>query len=226
MTTATAIMGSFVFLTTRHTWNKGNRKDGMLLLPEMQLYEVLQVQRRRLVRWARSQTQGPVDRMMQMALQISTSATGSLRAASSVVDAANRWSRINGDRSLGRYAVASTRTTANGGDGDDGDGGSEDGESKSASASSSAAPAAAAAGAGAGAQQDTDEHAEVETVMDSQELGVEIDLQIGQMTLRSRHLAALPEAVAKDQDVRLIFGETTMQASLLESATHCKKYVQ
>ena len=39
-----------------------------------------------------------------------------------------------------------------------------------------------------------------------------------QMTLRSKHLAALDSTVAGDSDVKLIFGDSTMQASLLGTA--------
>jgi hypothetical protein len=38
------------------------------------------------------------------------------------------------------------------------------------------------------------------------------------MTLRSKHLAALDSTVAGDSDVKLIFGDSTMQASLLGTA--------
>mgnify|MGYP007000254295 CR=1 len=54
--------------------------------------------------------------------------------------------------------------------------------------------------------------------------GVELDLQIGQMTLRSKHLSALDTDVATHEDVRAIFGEATIQASLLERAEHCQRY--
>jgi hypothetical protein len=53
-----ALLGSFVFLTTRHTWNKATRETGRMLLPETELYELLQVQRRKLIRWLRDRKQG------------------------------------------------------------------------------------------------------------------------------------------------------------------------
>ena len=34
----------FLYLTTRHTWNKAARDKGKMLLPETELYELLQVQ--------------------------------------------------------------------------------------------------------------------------------------------------------------------------------------
>ena len=46
-----SIVGSFVFLTTRHTWNKATREKGKLLIPETEIYEVLQVTRRKIIGW-------------------------------------------------------------------------------------------------------------------------------------------------------------------------------
>ncbi len=50
------------------------------------------------------------------------------------------------------------------------------------------------------------------------------ELQIGQMTLRSKHLTALDSKIANLPDVALIFGHATMQASLLEKAEHRQRY--
>ena len=55
-------------------------------------------------------------------------------------------------------------------------------------------------------------------------LGVEIDVQLGQMTLRSKHLAALPSEIANHPDCKLIFGDATIQASLLDRAEHMQRY--
>ncbi len=44
-TAAKAVVGAFVFLTTRHTWNKATRELGRLLVPETELYELLTVVR-------------------------------------------------------------------------------------------------------------------------------------------------------------------------------------
>ena len=51
-----------------------------------------------------------------------------------------------------------------------------------------------------------------------------MDLQVGQMTLRSKHLAALIPDIANNEDVKLIFGDATIQASLIESAEHRQRY--
>ncbi|CAK9003801.1 Calmodulin, partial [Durusdinium trenchii] len=121
---AQILVGSFICLTTRHSWNLTKRERGRLLIPEFQLYEVLQVQRRNLVNWCRNLRQGELDRVMQYSLQVSTSTSGSLKSKDDVLSGANRWSRISGVRSLGRYAVSSTRITGpkkSSGDNNDGD---------------------------------------------------------------------------------------------------------
>jgi len=64
----------------------------------------------------------------------------------------------------------------------------------------------------------------VNEVADSSNLGVEVDVQIAQLTLRAAHLSALKSQVATHRDVRLVFGDRTMQASLLKSAERCEIY--
>jgi hypothetical protein len=221
-----ALVGSFVFLTTRHTWNKAAREGGRLLMPETELYELLQLQRRRIVSWGNAATQGVVDAVMQTALQLSSSLTGSLAVSAEVLDEQNRWSRIQGERSVGRWAVGSTRTTVAASDGD---------------------RAAAVAAAGTPQSEleivegmDLDDlppvhampsmkrhnsyHNPVGEVADTGMLGVEIDAQLGQMTLRSKHLAALSSDIANNPDMLAIFGDATVQASLLERAENCQRY--
>jgi hypothetical protein len=69
-TVVKVVLGSFVYLTTRHTWNKAAREHGRLLVPETELYELLQVTRRRSIRWVQRQKQGAVDTVLQTALQV------------------------------------------------------------------------------------------------------------------------------------------------------------
>ena len=67
---AKTLVGSFVYLTTRHTWNKTNglEKDkestttgrSCPVIPETSLYELLTVQRRRILSWVSSCRQGVV----------------------------------------------------------------------------------------------------------------------------------------------------------------------
>ena len=61
-----SIMASFVHLNCRHSFNTGRQVDlpnTKYLIPETELYETLQVQRRRLVTWCQPQTgEGADDR--------------------------------------------------------------------------------------------------------------------------------------------------------------------
>jgi len=145
---------------------------------------------------------------------VSSSTTGSLRTSAAVLDAANRWSVIGGHHSVGRFAVASTRTVASV---DQAAVASNDKTKDKDARADGGLKTIAADGGG------SDDEA-VEEVADTGQLGVEMDLQIGQMTLRSKHLSALESKVANHCDVKLIFGDATMQASLLEKAEHRTRY--
>ena len=172
---AKTLVGSFVYLTTRHTWNKAARRQGRLLVPETEMYELLTVTRRRLITWKALERQGVADSVLQTALQVASSTTGSLRASASLVDAANRWSTISGPHSVGRFAVASTRTVK------------EAEEGKAVQAGADAGPLEV---------KGADYNDLVDSVADTGLLGVEMDLMIAQMTLRSKHLQALESNVA------------------------------
>ena len=65
---------------------------------------------------------------------------------------------------------------------------------------------------------------DVQELKDSGNLGIEIDVMIGQLTLRSRHLAALETDIANHPDAKWIFGESTIQASMLENSEHRQCY--
>lgn len=188
------ILSFHAHMFRRHTWNNATREQGRLLVPETELYELLTVQRRRLVEFSRTLVQYDFDEVLQCALQVSTSTTGSLRASTDMVAAANRWNYLKGDRSIGRFAVGSQRK-----------GGKQmDSQGKLVRTASSG-------------DMPTE-------VVDSLQLGVEMDLQIGQMTLRSKHLTALDSSIANQPDVSLIFGNSTMQASLVEKAQNRQRY--
>lgn len=213
---AKVVIGSFIYLTTRHTWNKVMKEELRLHLPETELYALLQVQRRRVVEWLKSCKQGVLDEVMQTALQVSSSLTGSFKASADILDAQNRWSRIQGDRSVGRWAVGSTRNVAT----------SVSATSLDALGPPAVRPSSAPEGGTPrpALQRQHSFDNDVSEVADTGMLGVEIDVQIGQMTLRSKHLAALQTEIANHPDVQLIFGDTTMQASLVESAEHRSIY--
>lgn len=216
---AKTLIGSFIYLTTRHTWNKVVKEELRMHLPETELYALLQVQRRRIVSWLAQLRQGILDEVMQTALQVSSSLTGSFKTKSDVLDGQNRWSRIQGDRSVGRWAVGSTRNVANSSSSADSVLKSNDSvqvekmSTKLGSSLDLALPCR-------GIQRQSSFDMDVGEVADTGMLGVEIDIQMGQMTLRSKHLAALSTDIANHPDVRMIFGDSTMQASLVEMAEH------
>lgn len=58
------------------------------------------------------------------------------------------------------------------------------------------------------------------TIDDATEHGVEIDVQIAQLTLKSSHLSALHTDIANDLDVQAVFGRKSMQAAVIESTEH------
>jgi hypothetical protein len=57
-------------------------------------------------------------------------------------------------------------------------------------------------------------------VVDDNDLGVEINVQIWQLTLKTSHLRALDRTIANNPDVRLIFGAQSMQCATVQSAEH------
>jgi hypothetical protein len=58
----------------------------------------------------------------------------------------------------------------------------------------------------------------VQSISDDIELGVEIDMQTIQLTLKSSHLKALDKSIAGRPDVLQIFGSNSMQAATIETA--------
>eukprot|EP00808_Paulinella_micropora_P025052 g59667.t1 len=237
---ACSIVPSFIYLTTRHTWNAYTRDHGRLLLPEHELYEVLTLQRRALVAFLLKLKQAKLNRVMETALAVSSSLTGTLVSAVQTGTAEERtqglskWSRIRGARSSGRYAVevVSTVEYATG--------------DKKAKANDPAATSPSEAGlrqeetvqeeqvvelqgaeeeaGGEVGEAEEEVGGEVGLLPDTGMLGVEMDLQLGQMTLRSRHLSALQQTIANHPDVKDVFGDQTIQACLLQQDEHKEVY--
>jgi hypothetical protein len=204
-----------LYVTPAHTPTRTHAhthtSPGGLLVPETELYEILAVQRRRLVTWCNSKLQGPLDATLQAALEISTSAAGAF--VHRHADVQNRWSKITGARCVGRYAVASTRSSATGGGAGGADGPAGLG------LSSPGGPGVGGLSMPMLTRQPSWD-TPVGSVAESAFVGVELDLQIGQMTLRNRHLSALKQEILNHGDVRAVFGATgTIQASQLSDAT-------
>ena len=176
---ASTITSSFLFLTTRHTWNLN-----LLGLPEHEIFEMLATQRRRLITWTREQSQKCLNELMESTIRV-TVGTGGRRKSdidSLTTDSTRVWAFIGGPRSAGRFSVAATRRIGT---------------------------------------VNTDECSiEVGTIGDDVELGIELDLQIVQLTMKSSHLKALDTKIASDPDVQSIFGKKSMQGSIIESTMH------
>jgi hypothetical protein len=67
---------------------------------------------------------------------------------------------------------------------------------------------------------------EIQTIEDgSEELGIEIDLQVLQLTFRSAHLQALTQEISQNEDIQLVFdGAQSIQAALIETAQNRDVY--
>ena len=156
---ASQLLSSYIFLTTRHTFN-------LRLLPvdEHEVFECLSVQRRVLVTFLHSCTQGTLNRVLESAVRTSTG-TGVRRAKGGE----RRWGYVGGPRSVGRFAVVSNRRRDE--------------------------------------RSTEEENAVVQTVNAMENMGVSIDLNLAQMTLRSSHLKALDTAIASNEDVTEVFGK-------------------
>ena len=188
---STALLSSFIYLTTRHTWNKSRRENGKLLVPEFELYELFSLQRQRLVTYITDMQQADLNATMERTLQMATSTAG---APCKLVDVNNRWGKLQNSRVAGRFVLMGSDAAV-------------DSSRK-----------------GASAKPTNGNASESTTLEDSGLQGVEMDLQLGQMTLRAKHLAALESEVANRPQVRELFGESTMQASLLERSEHRRRF--
>ncbi len=194
-----SLIGSFIYLTTRHQWNSWRSSTLQFIIAEPAIYGILQRQRRKLIEWTKGCNQGVVDEIMQTALLMSHSITGSLKTDQAKKDNSNIWSRIKGEKSVGRWAVASYRTN----------------EAKDKKVMPSHMIL----------ERTANKIIQCGEVEDNGRLGVEIDLQLGQMTLRSKYLTALPPSITACKDVVNSFGNVaTIQSSLVEKAFHRELY--
>lgn len=170
---ASTISSSFLYLTSRHTWNLD-----LLGIPENEIFEMLMTQRRNLINWTRSQPQRVLTELMEAAVRV-TVGTGIRRVLEIAEHAAMnapQWAFIGGDRSIGRFTVVAARA------------------------------------------HDISDGTGVPVINPNLEMGIEVDLQTAQLTLKSSHLQALETAIAQDPDVQMIFGKKSMQASIVESS--------
>ena len=174
---AATITSSFLFLTTRHTWNLN-----LLGIPEHEIFEMLATQRRRLISWTRQQSQHVLNELMESTIRV-TVGTGGRQAEtadSTLTDSTRIWAFIEGERSVGRFSVSATRRLGS---------------------------------------MASEEEA-VGSIGDDVELGIELDFQIVQLTMKSSHLKALDAQIAGDGDVQTVFGKQSMQGATVQSTVH------
>ena len=63
-----------------------------------------------------------------------------------------------------------------------------------------------------------------EVAAEGAEIGVEIDVQTMQLTLRASHPQALPTDVARHEDTISVFGRVAMQACIVETTSLMTRY--
>eukprot|EP01060_Flectonema_neradi_P006280 TRINITY_DN1420_c0_g1_i1.p1 TRINITY_DN1420_c0_g1~~TRINITY_DN1420_c0_g1_i1.p1 ORF type:complete len:4698 (+),score=1051.93 TRINITY_DN1420_c0_g1_i1:123-14216(+) len=93
------VLSSFLFLTTRHTWNQG-----LLNVPETELYEVVQMRRRAMVQWLVDNEGPALNAVMRSAVLTATSAGTKVSAENckgSYYQAG--WGLVGGYGSIGRF---------------------------------------------------------------------------------------------------------------------------
>ena len=163
---------------------------------------------------------------MNSVLRVSAS-TGTLLPRPDEVP--NRWAFVMGERNVGRFSLHSSRSKPLAGSTDSLSSApavgskpaiprkpktGEKGTAKSkASDAASALPRSSKAGATNGESDDS-----IPSVADSNELAIEVDTQVMQLTLKASHPQALPTEVARLRDVLDIFGQVSMQACLTEQS--------
>ncbi|CAE7676808.1 unnamed protein product, partial [Symbiodinium microadriaticum] len=92
---ASIISSSFMFLTTRHTWNMNG-----LGIPEHEVFEMLSVQRRNLIGWTRSQPQEVLNALMEATIRVTVGTGGRSKGADPMLLDSNRvWAYLKGERS-------------------------------------------------------------------------------------------------------------------------------
>ena len=193
------LTSSVVFLTTRHTWNMD-----LLGIPEHEVFELLSVQRRNLVMYSRRLAQRDANSLFESIVQVSVG-VGIRKSQEEEGEAAGA-DMSSGMRSNDNSLNSSTRRWGHV------KGNHNVGRFTVASVHRNGKGQSARAGGVVheDSVQEVDEAA--------QELGIEVDLQVFQVTLKSSHLQALDTVIAANPDVQLIFKESkSMQASVVQS---------
>lgn len=148
-----------------------------------------------------------------------SASSGSLLASPEEV--ASRWAYVAGPRNSGRFTLHSSRNKPSAPTPlrpvRDDTGASQASDSKKRSVDSEEVPPHAASSASC-------EQEDILTMADGEQLAVEVDVQVMQLTLKASHPMALPQDIARLKDVTEIFGAVSMQACLMEQSTHRSCY--
>ena len=243
------IMAAFVHLNCRHSFNTGRQVDlpnTEYLIPETQLYETLQVQRRRLVQWCqpvplvdagkretlqtelratlsklRAQvTGGDVSEetdVESIALCMTVASINAQRQALPPVPASELVSGVATPTELNDVMTTVQTITS--------DTGSFFGPDKEASAETAENWGFISGCSNVGRFTVTSLGVgnlgdSIVSIDASGGLGAEIDFQLAALTLKNAHVVALNEDVANMPDVKAVFGNESMQATTLQSAEH------
>lgn len=243
------IMASFVHLNCRHSFNTGRHVDlpgTSYFIPETELYETLQCQRRRLVEWCQPVECSSAPRHESLKSEISTklaelgshvadetSDPDAVQAA--IINLCNSIASL--DEQLQALPAISASELAPGVASSlemndvmnavqtiTSDTGSFAGPDKHVSIETAENWGFIDGSANVGRFTVTSiggsQSQDIVSVDASAGLGAEIDFQLGTLTLKNAHVVALSEEVANEPDVRAVFGNESMQATILQSAAN------
>eukprot|EP00756_Hemistasia_phaeocysticola_P010308 Hpha_TRINITY_DN15008_c2_g11::TRINITY_DN15008_c2_g11_i2::g.123952::m.123952 len=181
---ASSLLSSSVFLTLRHTWN-----NDKLVVPETEVYDVLQQSRRRLASFLCAASPVVLSPVLDGVVRVATS-TGSRLPRPE--DRSHEWAFVEGAVSLGRFSYAAPRYTLE--------------------TPAELATEAARCGLLLGLCPDT-------SVIAEGGKSVEISIQTFLFTYKHGHLKALPADIAGNRDVVTVFCSASDQKESFQCAT-------
>jgi hypothetical protein len=244
--TVKSIMASFVHVNCRHSFNTGRQVDlpnTEYVIPETQLYETLQVQRRRLINWCGRSTGSESSHMQtaqQTKLDTALTTLSSLAAEdprpdkfhSVAVALCKEITLLDAQVSsvLVQPSTAGVATPAQLSDvmnsiqAITSDTGSFAGPDLQPSPETTENWGFISGWANPGrftvTSQGKAPSEDIASAEPNAGLGAEIDFQLAALTVKNAHVIALDEEVANMPDVKAVFGNESMQATTIQSAEH------
>lgn len=106
---ASTLSSSFIFLSTRHTWNKkssSGAEEASFDIPEHELFGVLMAQRRNLVCYVRSLNHPLLCRLMEATVRVTADTGARADSASLGSVSVSQWAYVKGVESAGRFTVS------------------------------------------------------------------------------------------------------------------------